>query len=165
MRYSYFIKIVVLCLALTLSSSVYTQASVGINSKTAVYQQGITEKNVTEKVKTYITSGQGNRPEADKFNWSKTFLDKVDIVSLYKKYKANGGNGQDLRSFARYMTYNAPIPSDWKELFKKDLYDSYGKSVVRLEYLQGDLYQAYVKINGSEVPYVVVSSRTGYYHG
>lgn len=147
------------------NSNTAAQPSTGNNLKTDASAQSISEKNITEKVKTYIISGQGNRPEADKFNWSKTFLDRVDIVSIYKKYTADGGNGQDLRSFAKYMTYNAPIPSDWKELFKKDLYDSYGKSVVRLEYLQGDLYQAYVKINGSEVPYVVVSSRTGYYHG
>ncbi|MEQ8156264.1 MAG: hypothetical protein ABRQ25_15530 [Clostridiaceae bacterium] len=127
--------------------------------------QESSEQNITEKVKDYIINGQGNKPEAEKIKWSKTFLNKVDIESLYKQYIANGGHAGDLQSFAKYMTINAPIPNDWQELFKKDLYDTYGEKVVRLEHLQDDLYQAYVVINGYEVPYVVVSSRTGYYHG
>ncbi|MEQ8199044.1 MAG: hypothetical protein ABRQ27_13765 [Clostridiaceae bacterium] len=127
--------------------------------------QGNSEQNITEKVKDYIINGQGNKPEAGKIKWSKTFLNRVDIESLYKQYIANGGRADDLESFAKYMTLNAPIPNDWQELFKKDLYDAYGENVVRLEHLEGDLYQAYVVINGYEVPYVVVSSRTGYYHG
>ncbi|MDT8717129.1 Ig-like domain-containing protein [Clostridium sp. 19966] len=125
----------------------------------------VSEQNISEKVKDYIINGQGNKPEAGKLQWSKTFLNSVDIVSLYKKYKAAGGNGQDLESFAKYMTTNAPIPSNWKEMFEKDLYDTYGQKVTRLEYLGGDIYEAYIDNNGSEVPYVAVSSRTGYFHG
>lgn len=132
----------------------------GSNSKT-----GVSEQNITDKVKDYIINGQGNKPEAGKLQWSKNFLNSVDIVSLYKKYKAAGGNGQDVESFAKYMTMNAPIPGNWKEMFEKDLYNTYGQKVTRLEYLGGDMYQAYIDNNGSEVPYVAVSSRTGYFHG
>ena len=113
----------------------------------------------------YIINGQGNIPDADKIKWSKTFLKQVDIESLYKQYIANGGNANDLKQFAIYMTQNAPIPSNFEALFEKDLYDAFGEKVARLEHLQGDLYQAYVVKDGSEVPYVVVSSRTGYFHG
>lgn len=123
------------------------------------------EQSISEKVKNYIINGQGNKPEAGKIKWSKSFLDRVDIEGLYKQYIANGGHTDDLESFAGYMTLNAPIPSDWKELFEKDLYDAYGEKVVRLEHLKDDLYQAYVVKDGSQVPYVVVSSRTGYFHG
>lgn len=123
------------------------------------------EQDIAEKVKNYIINGQGDKPEAEKIKWSKAFLDRVDIEGLYKKYIANGGNADDLESFARYMTLNAPIPRDWQELFKKDLYNTYGEKVVKLEHLKDDLYQAYIIKNGSQVPYVVVSSRTGYYHG
>ena len=49
--------------------------------------------------------------------------------------------------------------------FKEDLKDTYGEEVVKLEHLEGDLYQAYVNKDGSEVPFVVVSARTGYFHG
>ncbi|MBL4938047.1 Ig-like domain-containing protein [Clostridium sp. YIM B02515] len=141
------------------SSKITTQNS-GSNSKIEV-----SEQNISEKVKEYIINGQGDKPEAGKLQWSKTFLNSVDIVSLYKKYKAGGGNGQDLESFAKYMTMNASIPNNWKEIFEKDLYNTYGKKVTRLEFLGGDMYQAYIDYNGSEVPYVAVSSRTGYFHG
>lgn len=123
------------------------------------------EQNISEKIKEFIINGQQNKSEAEKIKWSKTFLDKVDIESLHKQYLADGGNTDDLESFAGYITLKASIPNDWQELFKKDLYEAYGEKVVRIEPLEGDLYQAYIIKNGSEVPYVVVSSRTGYYHG
>lgn len=135
------------------------------SSNSSVKDTVNSEQSVTEKVKNYIINGQESKPEAQKIKWSKTFLNRVDIESLYKKYKANGGNADDIESFAGYITQNAPIPSDWQELFKKDLYDTYGEKVSRLEHLKDDLYQAYVVKDGSEVPYVVVSSRTGYFHG
>lgn len=70
-----------------------------------------------------------------------------------------------MEKFASYMTLNAPIVDNWEELFKKDLYDIYGEKVVRLKHLENDLYEAYIKKDGAEVPYVVVSARTGYFHG
>lgn len=124
-----------------------------------------TEQNVSEKVKDYIINGQENKPEAEKLKWSKTFLNQVDIESLYNQYVKNGGNSDDLAKFAEYMTLNAPILNDWEQLFEKDFYDIYGEKVVRLEHLENDLYQAYIKKGESEIPYVVVSSRTGYFHG
>jgi len=121
--------------------------------------------NIAEKTKNYIFNGQGNIPEYQKIHWSKTFLNRVDIISLYKKYIANGGNKNNLSNFAKYMTINAPIQSDWKVLFEKDLYDSYKVKVVRLVHVKDDIYQAYIISNGSEIPYVGVYSRTGYFHG
>jgi hypothetical protein len=50
------------------------------------------------------------------------------------------------------MTLNVPILSDWQELFKKELYDTYGEKIVKLEPLKGNLYQAYVLKDGSKVP-------------
>lgn len=123
------------------------------------------EKNISEEVKDYIINGQENKPDAQKIKWSKTFLNQVDIESLYNKYRINGGDSNDLEEFANYMTSNSPILSNWKSLFEQDLYDIYGEKVVRLEYLEGDLYQAYIEKDGEEVPYVVVSARTGYFHG
>lgn len=125
----------------------------------------ITKEDISEEVRNYILHGQWNKPEAQKIKWSETFINEVDIKSLYDDYLKSGGNGEDLDSFANYITLNAPVPSNWEELFEKDLYNTYGEKVVKLEYLQGDSYQAYVKKDGKEVPYVVVSSRTGYFHG
>lgn len=125
----------------------------------------VNDQNVSKKVKDYILNGQNDKSEAQKIKWSKTFLDEVDIDSLYKMYKANGGKADDIESFAVYITQNAPISSNWQELFKKDLKDTYGEDVVKLVDLGNNLYQAYVMKDGSEVPYVAVSARTGYFHG
>lgn len=122
-------------------------------------------EDISEKVKNYIINGQSNKSEAEKIKWSKTFLNEVDIKSLYDQYISTGGNANDLGKFASYMTLNAPIVDNWEELFKKDLYDIYGEKVVRLKHLENDLYEAYIKKDGAEVPYVVVSARTGYFHG
>lgn len=122
-------------------------------------------KNISEEVKNYILNGQVNKSEAEKLKWSETFLNEVDIESLYNQYLSSGGNGENIEEFANYMTLNAPILGNWEDLFKKDLYDRYSEEVVKLEQLEGDLYQAYVEKDGKEVPYVVVSSRTGYFHG
>lgn len=124
-----------------------------------------TDQEITEKTKNYILNGQENKSEAEKLKWSKTFLEKVNIASLYKKYVTNGGKKDDVASFASYMTKNAPIQNNWQDLFKKDLQDTYEEKVVKLEHLQGDSYQAYVQKEGKEVPFVVVSARTGYFHG
>jgi len=124
-----------------------------------------TEKNISEEVKDYIINGQENKADAQKIKWSKTFLNQVDIESLYNKYTINGGDSNNLEEFANYITSNSPILSNWESLFEQDLYDIYGEKVVRLEYLEGDLYQAYIEKDGAEVPYVVVSARTGYFHG
>lgn len=160
------------------SSTKPTNSSNGTNSPSAITSPTVkpstsvqpssssVENNKNSAMVTdYIINGQGNIPESDKIKWSKTFLKQVDIESLYKQYIANGGNANDLKQFAIYMTQNAPIPSNWEALFEKDLYDAFGEKVARLEHLQGDLYQAYVVKDGSEVRYVVVSSRTGYFHG
>ena len=122
-------------------------------------------EDISEKVKNYIINGQSNKSEAEKIKWGKTFLNEVDIKSLYDQYISTGGNANDLEKFASYMTLNAPIVNNWEELFKKDLYDIYGEKVVRLKHLENDLYEAYIKKDGAEVPYVVVSARTGYFHG
>ncbi|MDD3225001.1 MAG: hypothetical protein PHX70_09945 [Clostridium sp.] len=123
------------------------------------------EQNISEKVKDYILNDQQNVSQAQQIKWSKTFLDQVDIKSLYKKYTANGGNANDIQSFAQYITANAPIQNNWQDMFKKDAYNIYKQKIVKLEYLGNDLYQAYIEQNGSQVPFVVVSSRTGYFHG
>ncbi|MCR1950832.1 MULTISPECIES: hypothetical protein [Clostridium] len=125
----------------------------------------IVNNDISEKVKNYIINGQSNKSEAEKIKWSKTFLNEVNIESLYDQYISTGGNADDLEKFASYITLNAPIINNWEELFKQDLFDIYGEKVVKLEHLENDLYQAYINKDGEEVPYVVVSARTGYFHG
>jgi len=117
------------------------------------------------KVKEYILNGQGEKAEAQKLNWSNSFLEQVNLKEIYDNYLDNGGTASDVEWFAKYITSYAPIPINWEEIFKRDLYEAYGEQVVKLELIEGDLYQAYVEKEGKEVPYVVVSARTGYFHG
>lgn len=139
--------------------------STDTSSNTPQNSNGLANTDISEKVKDYITIGQNDKSEAEKYKWSTRFLNEVDIESLYDKYISAGNNGENIEDFAKYITLNAPILSNWEELFKEDLKDTYGEEVVKLEPLEGDLYQAYVNKDGSEVPFVVVSSRTGYFHG
>lgn len=127
--------------------------------------ENIDMNEVVEKVKNYIINGQNDKPEALKLKWSEAFLNNVNIESLANEYVAQGGSLDNIEELADYITLNAPIMANWEELFKKDLYDKYGKEVTKIEFLEGDLYEAYVNEDGSEVPYVVVSARTGYFHG
>lgn len=122
-------------------------------------------ENISYEVKNYIIKGQDNKSEAEKLKWSKVFLDDLDINSLYSEYLLSGGIADDIEELAYYITEDAPIPSDWEEMFRKDLYEKYGENLVKVEPLGNDLYQAYIEKEGKELPYVVVSSRTGYFHG
>jgi hypothetical protein len=141
------------------------KSSQKVTQNTTVASQEI--QDITKKVKDYINGDQGNKPEYQKMHWSNTFLNKVDFGTLYRNYLNNGGKKGDVESFAGYVTLNAPIQSDWQEMFKKDLYDAYGEKVVRIEKVQGEseVYQAYIIKDGKEVPYVGVYARTGYFHG
>lgn len=123
------------------------------------------KESITKDVKNYIINGQGDKPAATKIKWSERFLNRVNVDSLYNQYISSGGNANDLEGFANYITINAPILDDWKDIFEKDLYGEYGEKVIKVEHLEGDLYQAYIIKDGSEIPYVVVSARTGYFHG
>lgn len=148
------------------SASTSSQASQTKASETTKAAESKTSsENIAQKTKGYILNGQGDKPEAGKLLWSETFLNKVDFDSVYKKYISDGGKAGDIESFAKYLTQNAPVPDNWKELFEADLLKTYGQTVSRYEKLQDNLYQAYIKIDGSEVPYVAVNTRTGYFHG
>ena len=50
-------------------------------------------------------------------------------------------------------------------MFKEEINGTYGEKISKVEYLEGDLYTAYVVKDGKEVPYVTVNARTGYFHG
>ena len=135
------------------------------SNNTSQNSNGLASIDISEKVKDYIINGQNDKSEAEKYKWSTRFLNEVDIESLYNQYISAGNNAGNIEDFAKYITLNAPILSNWEELFKSDLKETYGEEVVKLEHLEGDLYQAYVNKDGSEVPFVVVSARTGYFHG
>ena len=125
----------------------------------------IDDENMSQKVKDYILLGQVEKPAAEQLKWNAKFLEQVDIDSLYEKYVANGGNENDVEAVATYITENAPIASNWQEMFEEEINSIYGEKISKVEYLEGDLYTAYIIKGEKEVPYVTVNARTGYFHG
>ena len=124
-----------------------------------------TNKKIILEVKEYIQNGQNEKSEAVKIKWSKTFLDNADIEALYKDFIKSADKKDDVEAFAKFITENAPISGNWEEMFKKDVYEIYKEDIVNIKHLEGDLYEGYIVSSGKEIPYVVVSSRTGYFHG
>jgi len=120
---------------------------------------------MSKATKHYLLKGQINKPEAEKLKWSSTFLEQVDIEKVYEDYLASGGAAGNIEAFAKFLTDHAPINPNWQELIKNFVFKDYGYEITRFEPLSKTEYQAYVKIDGREVPYVVVNARTGYYHG
>lgn len=55
--------------------------------------------------------------------------------------------------------------NNWKIDFEKSLLENYNVTPSRYEDLGDGIYQVYVVIDGKEVPYVTVDSKTGKYHG
>lgn len=136
------------------------------------------EENISEKTKDYILNGQGDKPYVAQLKWSTRFLENLStatIDTVYQQFLSDGGTADDIEKFAEYLTYNAPIPSNWQELAKADIYENYGVVVSRFEYLgvntlptglvSDDLYQTYVEVDGTETKDVVISARTGNTHG
>ena len=123
------------------------------------------EKAFYEKTKAFILTGQESLPEAGRIKWAASFLDAVDFNNVYQSYLNSGAKPWDVEAFAQYLTENAKAPENWKELFEKALLTDYSQTPSRYEDLGNGYYQVYVQIDGAEVPYVTVNSRTGWYHG
>lgn len=130
-----------------------------------------TDKAITEaadmaqRTRDFILVGQTDRPEAGQYHWTEEFLNLLDMESLYADYIASGGKADDVEKFTAYITQNAPVPENWKEMFEAAFAEAYGLKIVKYELIQDTFYQVYVELDGNVVPYVVVDSRTGYYHG
>ncbi|WP_051624333.1 hypothetical protein [Clostridium akagii] len=153
----------------SIAKASYNSSNVASNTAQAEISNSNTVNDTVVKVKDYILNGQNNLSSAERLNWSKRFLEQVDIANLYKQYTTTEGNPSNIniKDFAKYITFNAPIQNNWQELFKEDLNDQYGPkvTVVKFVHLSDFLYQTYINQEGSEVPFVVVSARTGYFHG
>lgn len=121
--------------------------------------------DIAEQTKEFLLHGQEDQPEADKLHWTQPFLDQVDMNVVYEQYLADGGKADDVTAFAEFLTENAPVPENWKELFEADLLAQYGVKPSSYEDLGDNFYQVYIMNEGKEVPYVGLNARTGYYHG
>lgn len=134
------------------------------NSNDNIKNESNKKQSFTERVKDYISKDQIHSLEERQVKWSRMFLNRLDMEGLYKKYLSDGGEAENVESFIKYMTANAPIPKDWEKLVTKDIYNTYEQNVTEIEHFKDDLYRTYITKNGYKVPYVVVSARTGYFH-
>lgn len=132
---------------------------------------GITGRQLSTiyDTKNYILYGQGHLGWAQSMNWSPTFLNNLterDLIDVYLDYVRNGESPSDTYEFGWYLTFNAPIQDNWKEMFESDLYSTYGKKVVNYIDLGDFRYGAVIEgLNPPHGYYVGVNSRTGAYHG
>lgn len=121
--------------------------------------------DIAAQTKEFLLHGQEDLPEAGKFHWTQAFLDQVDINAVYQQFLSGGGKAGDVTDFAEYLTENAPVPGNWRELFEADLLAQYGVKPSSYEDLGDHYYQVYIMNEGKEVPFVGLNARTGYFHG
>jgi hypothetical protein len=120
---------------------------------------------MVQSTRDFILAGQTDRPEVRQYHWTEEFFNLLDMESLYRGYVAAGAKADDVEGFAEYLTENAPVPDNWKDIFEAGFSKTYGLEIVRYEPVRDTYYKVYAVLNGEIVPYVIVNSRTGYYHG
>lgn len=106
-------------------------------------------------------------------NWSENFYDNLTAEEIWKiieEYKqANNGQEGTLFDQALYLSTNAPIKDNWKELFLEDWKNSSYSDEEIVELIdKGDTVGVYTKslpYTGDNYPYVTLDKRTGYWHG
>ena len=131
----------------------------------AATPQSEAARDMAQKTKDFILKGQDDLPEAGKLHWTEEFLNLVDMESMYQEYIASGLVANDVEGFAKYLTENAPVPEDWKDMFEAAFAEAYGETIVKYELIEDTYYEVTVSIDGTAVPYVAVNARTGWYHG
>lgn len=142
-------------------------------SEQDVQTKNSNEQLIPEKVRDYILNGQEGLDYASKLNWSQTFLNHLPdqiINRLYRAYIRANGDENNIQAFAKYLTENAPIQSNWREMFESDFAKAYGKKVAKYKKMGNGIYGIYLqedpegKKNGG-YPFVTLFARTGNYHG
>ena len=141
-------------------------------------QTKIHNNDIPFLTKNYILHGQGYyTATAYLLNWDEDFLNLLDdktINKVYEKYLLENNPEGNIRKFAEYLTYNAPIRDNWKEIIKKKVEKKYNNIKVTKIKLESEnfpnIYGIYVSIDGKPqqpntdgivYPFVFVNIRTG----
>jgi hypothetical protein len=135
-------------------------------------------EHLKKTLRTYIFDKYMPGPDyvyAKGINWSENFYDNLtaneiwNVIEEFKK-KNNGEEGT-LFEQAQYLSQNAPIKNNWKELFLEDWNNSYYKED-KIEKLidRGDTVGVYTDSlpytgENDNYPFVTLVKRTGYWHG
>ena len=147
------------------------------DDKTQVCEVAIEPLAEEIAIKNYILNVQASDTISLHFEWDESFLEQLtaeDIEDVYQAFLEAGGVDNDMESFATYLSSHAPIYRNWQKLAVAVVERTHEGEVVRFEHLgevtcasghlYTDLYTAYIDIDGSEVPIVTISSRTGAIH-
>lgn len=132
-----------------------------------------------ERLRTYIFDEYMTGPDyvyAKGVNWSENFYDNLtadeiwDVIEEFKK--TNEGENGTLFDQALYLSVNAPIKDNWKELFLEDWNHGYLSEGNDIETLidKGEAVWVYTKSlpytgEKDNYPIIVLTKRTGAWHG
>lgn len=119
---------------------------------------------ITYDVKDYILNQQDHLSSGDSHIWNDNYLNALSdetINNIYDKYLKSGGDKDNVRDFAGYLTQSAPVYPNWKEVYENEF--DYDEDIIGYEYVGDGVYAVYVE--GFEGVFQYVCSRTGYVHG
>ncbi|MGP4073742.1 hypothetical protein ACTWQB_14450 [Piscibacillus sp. B03] len=169
-----------LCLLFSCSSSTETTDSIELDeekidgSKKGALVNKINSKDkevLKNTLRDYIFDEYMKSPDygyAKGINWAED-----EIWSAIEQYKElNNGKEGTLFDQAKYLSTNAPIKDNWKELFLKNWNKSPYSTDNEIEKMidKGDtvwIYTDTVKYTGEEgnYPFIILDKRTGAWHG
>ncbi|SMQ78370.1 hypothetical protein SAMN05444673_3392 [Bacillus sp. OV166] len=154
---------------------IYQQKQEKVDSHNAYLEE---MEHLKKTLRTYIFDKYMPSPDygyAKGINWSENFYDNLtaneiwNVIEEFKK-KHNGEEGT-LFEQAFYLSHNAPIKDNWKELFLENWNNSYYKED-KIEKLidRGDTVEVYtdsLPYTGEKdnYPFVTLDKRTGSWHG
>lgn len=155
---------------------------VGNNSLPTPQQDSVSQEEMEllkETLRTYIFDEymvSSDYGYAKGVNWTENFYDNLtaeEIWNVIEEYKEiNNGEEGTLFDQASYLSVNAPIKDNWKELFienwNKSLYA--GSNEIETMIDKGDsvwVYTDSLPYTGEKdnYPFITLYKRTGFYHG
>ena len=143
------------------AGSIYTGQTLSIGQDISVFLEEQSE--VVSATIDYLLYGQDEKPESERLNWNEGFLHNLDLTALHQQFVDGGADPEDMENFALFLTHNAPILENWEQEFRLQAFTRYQVQISRIESIGGDDFQTYRLENGDEVPFAIVSARTGHY--
>ena len=154
----------------------------GNNSLPTPQQDRVSQEEMEllkETLRTYIFDeymGSADDVYAKGVNWTENFYDNLtaeEIWHVIEKYKEmNNGEEGTLFDQASYLSVNAPIKDNWKELFLENWNKSPYAEDNKIETMidKGDsvwIYTNTLPYTGEKdnYPFITLFKRTGYWHG
>jgi hypothetical protein len=136
-------------------------------------------ERLKETLRTYIFDeyrGSADDVYAKGVNWTENFYDNLtaeEIWNVIEKYKEiNNGEEGTLFDQASYLSVNAPIKDNWKELFLENWNKSPYAESNEIEAMidKGDsvwIYTETLPYTGEKdnYPFITLFKRTGFWHG